>query len=628
MEQQTTDRLINSFGSALRPIDTRELWLWLEENMPLPNVYNPQGRFCINTYPYLKRPMIDALDNNIKQINLPAAVQTGKSLLQEVFMPYIILEEPGPLLKIHDTQDNAKKNVEERIIPLLNNNKDIKRLLDRQRFSARKSGIQLPHMTCRISGPAESNLVAYSARYVLGDEIWQWQASHHTDVIEKLKNRQSAFYAIKKMILSSQPDYEGSEWHKQCMAGRWWEYGWRCPDCNTLQLYEWNGEKDGKYYGMIFDKTEEDENEIKDYNKKAESARLVCQHCFHEVKDTPTNRRSLVMDGDYILIHSGNDNSIHSYSWNQFVNISIPFKDIALKYFDAVIQKRTLGLRTKHELFRQQTLGRFWKQGQVMDVRKLMTEAYKSSDSWSEETIRFLTIDVQKDFLYWLVRAWSNSTAESRLIDWGTCPNFNDIEEIITKYKIHPLCVGVDSGANTREVYKETIQHGKVITLSNGKRTFAQWVALRGDGGNSPLSPKKFYQHTIIENGKSIKIDKLYSPVTYVDCQWPANSKFKMFRATLYNWSNYSVKTVLQNLRDHKLPFNWKINERATTEYQMQLHSEELNSKKGRYEQITGVPNHAWDLEAMQLCMSLIGGCFCPSAESMNDIAKAPELIQ
>ena len=614
-----------SFGKGLRPIDTRPLWEWLHEACPLPNVFNPPGRFNIDFYPYLRRPMEDLLDDaGCKQLNLAACTQAGKSLLQQVFIPYIILESPGPCLMIHDTQDNAKRVAEERIIPLLKNNPDIKRMLNLSRFAARKTGIQLPHMTFRISGPAESNILGYSAKIVLADEIWRWQADGHKGVIEKLKNRQSAFNATRKMVLAGQPDFEGSDWHKECTKGFWWEWGYKCPKCHTLQLYEWNGEKDGKFFGMIFDKTEEDEEEKPNYDKKAASARLVCQHCFHEIADTPTNRAELMSNGDYILIHKGNDSSIHTYSWSQFCNRSVPFKQISLAYFDAVIEKRTLGLRIKHELFRTQTLGKFWKFGQQVDTRKLMTEAYSSSEEWPDETIRFLTLDPQKDYINFLVRAWSNKVPECRLIDWGTCAGFSEVEEIITKYKIHPLCVGIDSGNDTREVYKESVQHGKVITLKNGKRMLAQWTCLRGDGGI--VFPKKFYRHKILEpNGKTIDIDKLYSELSLVDCQWPQTSKFKMCRANLYTWSNFSVKSVLQKLRDSQLPFRWKLNERANADYNKQMFSEELNKKSGRYEQIGDTPNHVWDMECMQLVMALQSSTYCPSASDMNELTKEEE---
>jgi len=216
MEAQLQNKLVSAFSNNIRKIDVRPIWEWLEQHVTLPNVYNPQGRFSISFYPYLRFPLSDLLDNEVKQINLASAVQTGKSLLQELFMPYIILEESGPLLKIHDTADNAKKCVEERIIPLLNTNKDIKRLLSGNRFSARKTGFLLPHMPLRVNGPAESNLVGFSARYILGDEVWRWQADNHKDIINKLRNRQSAFNSVKKMVLSSQPDYEGSDWFKEC----------------------------------------------------------------------------------------------------------------------------------------------------------------------------------------------------------------------------------------------------------------------------------------------------------------------------------------------------------------------------------------------------------------------------
>lgn len=626
MTTDLTNKLIKSFSKELRPLDLSPLWIWLAKNVTLPNVFNPQGKFRIDNYPYLKEPMIDILNNNIKQLNLVACTQAGKSLLQQLYFLYIILENPGPILMIHDNEVNAKRVIEERIVPLMMNNPDTKRLLENKRYSAKKSGFSLPHMTCRVDGPAEGRLHGYSAKIVLADEVWQFQASHHYDVITKLKRRQTAYNSVKKMVLSSQPDYEGSDLHKEVQLGNHYEYGWRCPECNELQLYEWNGEtNDGKFYGMVMDKTKHDENDIPDYNKKASSSRLVCQHCFHEIKDTPINRKSLVIDGDYILVHKGNDDSIKSYSWNQFMNVSISFKEISMAYLEAVIQQRTTGLRTKHELFRQQVLGKFWKMGQQIETKKLMVEAYNSSDLWKDETIRFLTMDVQQSCIHWLIRAWSNKLPESRLIDHGTIIGFSEVDEIVKKYNIHPLCIGIDSGFATKNIYAESIQRGKIITTKNGKKMLAQWTCLKGDGG-SGLTPKKFYKHKIIQsNGNSIELDKLYSPVSLVDPMFPVGSKFKSFRANLYAWSNYSAKFLLERLRDHKLPFDWKLNERANADYNYQMFSEELSSKTGRYEKVHD-KNHMWDLECMQLIMSLQSDCFHPRASELNDITSSPEL--
>lgn len=627
MTTEQKQQLVKAFSSQLKPLDTRPMWEWLHDHISLPSVFQPAGTFNIDFYPYLKRCMSDLTNDQCKQLNIASCIQAGKSLLQQLYIPYILLESPGPLMLTCDTSDNVKKVLEERVIPLLRHNKQTNKLLAGNRYSAKKSGLLLPHMTFRAGGPAESNVLGYSARFVLGDEIWRWEADYNRDTIEKLKGRQLAYNAIKKMLLVSQPDHEGSEWHKQCMKGLWWEYGYRCPSCRVLQQYIWNCNEDpewkdgNKEYGMVFDDTEDG-----NYDKKAGSARLVCKHCFHEIKDVPESRKALVRDGDYILIHQGNDSSIHSYSWNQFVNLSIPFKQLGTSYFDAVIQKRTTGLRTKHELFRQQILGKFWKVGQQVDMKKMFMSAYASSEEWKDETIRFLTLDVQKDHLFWLVRSWSNKCPESRLIDWGSIVNFSELEDLKKKYKIHPLCIGIDSGYETKNVYAASIENGQVITLPNGKRDFARIICYKGDGG-SGLSPKKFYRHKITENGKSIDIDRLYSTLTVVDPQFPVGSKYKLLKAHLYVWSNYSIKTILFNLRDNKLQFKWSVNnERANAEYQRQLFSEELSIKTGRYEQLGDTPNHLLDLEALQLVMALQADCYHPSASEMNSIAAGPEL--
>lgn len=598
------NELLKSFTSGLQKIDTRYVYEWCADNIKLPPTYAINGRFNVELSPYLKKPMRDLTDNSIRQINLCCSTQTFKSGINEVFTPYCILQNPAPMLRIHQSDPAANTCLETRILPMLRNNDSIKLLLTGVKYNSKNGVLNMPTMFIKSCGTSENNLHGLSIKYAILDEVWLYTDK---EVVDKVKARLTAFEKNYKLIITSQPDIEGSQLWGEYNKGNIFHYGWRCPSCQKLQTYEFNGEKNGRNYGLIW--LPNNQERTLSYDERTNGTVLVCQHCFESVEDNEDSRISLVQNGDYIQIQNGNP-TIASYSWPCFVNKDISFKKIATDYLEAKTEYRNTGLDEKLKLFRNQKLGLFWKRNELIDSQKLLLDTYNTNEKWLEESHRFLTIDVQQKVIYWLVTAWSNKVSEARLIDWGVCVGFDEINAVKIKYNIHPLCIGIDSGNDTVPIYKESVQRGEVITLKNGKKFWAQWMCLKGDGGK--LTPRLSYKHA---DGS----DRLYSMQSEKDCQWAYGSKYAKLRARLFLWSNLSVKTILANIRDGKLPFKFKFNERADETFNQQMYSEQLNSKTGRFEQVNGIENHLWDCFAMSLTMALMAKCFVPEASNINN---------
>ena len=229
-----------------------------------------------------------------------------------------------------------------------------------------------------------------------------------------------------------------------------------------------------------------------------------------------------------------------------------------------------------------------------------------------------MTVDVQRtgNVKYWLVRAWHKNGNESRRIDFGVARDWEDIEKVREKYKVPYPLVGVDSGdgSRTQEIYQECIKHGQVVKVGN-VRQYASWCPLKGDG-------KVSYKH-------SDDVVRLYSPISNQDSQFPIGHKLKGIPAPLILWSNYSVKTILANLRDNKISgVVWKIY-RPDSEYDTQMYSESLldvvDKKSGvsvkRWIQ-TRADNHWLDVEAMNLVMAMRANVFSATKINEEDIKQ------
>jgi hypothetical protein len=203
--------------------------------------------------------------------------------------------------------------------------------------------------------------------------------------------------------------------------------------------------------------------------------------------------------------------------------------------------------------------------------------------------------------MYWLVTAWSNKVSEARLIDWGICAGFDELINIKTKYKIKPHCIAIDSGDDTVSIYKESVLRGEMY-----KNLWVTWCCLKGDGGK--ISPKVDYTHP---DGTK----HYYGTVSQPDPQWQFGSKFAKYRARLYLWSNYSIKTLLTNIIAGRSPFKFKFNHRADETFTNHMYSERLDAKSGRFEKNTqDTRNDLWDCMCMALVLALMSKCYIPEA--------------
>ena len=272
--------------------------------------------------------MEDMTDNSVRQINLACSTQTFKSGIQEVLTPYIVLQDPSPVLRVHQSQPAAADCMTTRIIPILKNNSAITTLINTAKYNAKSGLYNLGNMFIKAVGTSENNLHGLSIKYAILDEVWLYDDDN---VVNKVRARTTAFEKNYKLILSSQPDIEGSQLHREYMKGNIYHYGWRCPKCNSLQLYQFEGTPGQSGLNWTAsDKLTMDE--------RTNHTVLTCADCHFDVTDTEDNRINLVQNGDYIQLASG-DPTIHSYSWPAFVNKDITFKKIAMKWWQWPIFK-------------------------------------------------------------------------------------------------------------------------------------------------------------------------------------------------------------------------------------------------------------------------------------------------
>jgi phage terminase large subunit GpA-like protein len=615
------EELLVTYRSAFQRPYNKGFLKWCEENIELPTAYSIPGRLEITeTSPYLIAPMRDFDNPKIEQINLIASTQCGKSLVKELAIPYVIINNPGPVFNIFHSKDVSDVFMETRIIPLLKNCKVMKPLLEYNKFSTKKSGINLAHMSVTCGGSGTALQHGMSVRFLFLDEVHQFGLGE----FDKFKARTTAFSKRRKIIVASQPNGKDSELERIYLSGLVYEWQWCCPHCKQVQPFNWSKQrKDETFCGFNWDTILNEDGETTNIAQSAKTTWLECEECRGKVYDTPAERRRLNDAGQYVLIKNDGDPSIVSYTWPNFVNINLSFESAAVQYMLAKRFKKTTGLDEPMKIFVNQVLGKFYKAEPMLDMQALLCEPYDVNDTNNQDWVRTMGVDVQRSggVKYWVIFAWHKNGNESRRIDFGIARTWDELEEIRIKNKVPLQCLGIDSGdgENTQNIYQECIKRGKVIQQGRNLG-YVCWQPMKGD-------QKISYKH---KDG----VTRLYSEISPQDACFPIGSKFKGIPAPLLLWATTSVKIILANLRDNKLPgIKWKL-DRPDADFDTQLRSEGLRevvdkrtgATVNRWVEI-GHDNHYLDACAMALTIAMQAGVMSSTFTSDTELRKLASII-
>lgn len=167
---------------GFRPPEALSLSEWADKYRRLSAENSAEaGPWRTHRTPYLEEPMNAFTDPRVKRIVMVAASQVGKTELELNAIAYIIDQDPGSILYIHPTLEEAKKFSRQRVAPLIRDNKKLRDKVSD--IKARDSGNTIlqktfPGGVLTITGSnSPAALASTPIRYVIGDERDRWAAS-------------------------------------------------------------------------------------------------------------------------------------------------------------------------------------------------------------------------------------------------------------------------------------------------------------------------------------------------------------------------------------------------------------------------------------------------------------------
>lgn len=211
---------------------------WAEQRRYLsPETSAEPGLWRTSRTPYLKEPMDAVSDPKVHNVVVVACSQVGKTELELNSIGTFMDIDPGTILYIHPSLDEARKFSEQRLKPFLRDCPTLKSKVAESKVkssSNTKLMKSFPGGTLSLVGSnTPQALASIPARYVIGDERDRWAktAGAEGDPWELAVKRQQTFYN-KKAIEVSTPTIKGSSAIEVSFA-RGTQERWchKCPTC-------------------------------------------------------------------------------------------------------------------------------------------------------------------------------------------------------------------------------------------------------------------------------------------------------------------------------------------------------------------------------------------------------------
>ena len=592
MPETESEYLENLWREAWTPPDRQDVWKWAEEHIEsIP--YSPiPGRFRISNSPMLRDVMQEMVNPRTRLVSIIAAVQSSKSTAIEVALCYIIANLPGPTLWLDQNDDDARDQAEGRLRKLFDHCLPVKALYPADKYKLRNTTIHFANgMTLWVEGAYnKSNLQRRSIRWLIGDETWRWPAGHMAEA----EARTTAFGWLGKCIFCSQGGFAEDDTHTKFATTDQREWMFTCPHCGEQQPFSWTC--------VEWSKDCKDADGNYDFRQVRATTHMRCAHCQAHFDDRDDVRRDLNARARFVAMNPNAAAEYVGFHWNALATMS--WGMLAELYLRAKAAARK-GDYTQLRQFYQKRLALPWNDVQEDYHLETTPSDYRMGEPWEQEgniggiALRFLTVDVQRESFYVVVRSWALD-GSSRLMDCAHVQTWEDIVTMQERYGIRANLVFVDAGYSTYEVYTRCAEHG--------------WTALMGDKRNT-------FTHRP-SGGKPV--ERFYSPKRSINLGY-ANGGTRS--CDMFFWSNLGIKDALFRLRSNTTPPLWEIPGNAPADYLDMLDSESRTYEKGRWvwRQIGNRPNHYLDCEAMQVCGAIMLKLVGSESSTGGDVLTTPQ---
>lgn len=512
------------------PPDRRPIYEWAADNVWLSQSYTIQGRFNVHLSRYLVEPFAALQNDLVREVVMVAPVRSGKSMIADVWMPWIVANDPGPSMWCLQTDPVAKRHAETRTMPMLRMCEAVQPFMPEDRHKLRTQEVIFRHgMPLYVQGPSLGNLQTVGVRYMIVDELWMWepgrfgQATARLGDYEKIQN--------SKLLVISQAGVKDDELDQEFRRGDQREWQVPCLRCGAFMPAVFSGRRpDGTRWGMRWDDGDGTRDKLGHWNLAAvlPTVRWECRDCGHPHLGDSRTTAEWNRQGKYVASNSKAPPSIQSFHVSSIVTRE--WRALVEEFLEAQNALK-VGIVEPLMLFTQKRDAMPWSEDLTSRDDQAQTVAIQSD--WPDEVARFLTVDRQAEGLHWAtIRQWAK-TGESRRLWFGKLYSEDEIIGKALEHKVPSNRVLIDSGFDSKLVYGMCVRNG--------------WIALKGD-------ERANFQHMLKSRGRMIPVLRSYAQPVQADPEIGTTHEGRRY-ARLIRWSNPTIKDRLQRIIERGL---WK----------------------------------------------------------------------
>lgn len=421
------------------------------------------GPFDPDYMPYWKEPAECLTNPVIREIAILKATRTGGSenvLLNAI--RYSVAMKPQPVLYVTSDQLSAERFMEKRIKRGLKCAKETGRAY--KAAQSTQHDVAFPTMDLRVTWPKAKQAFKQDGwAMVLCDEVSTWP-----EYSADMARRRTDSYPFPHIIFLSSPDPAQRRSSDEDPIFIEYNNGdrrkWFIPDPGGGEFSFGMGTTEA--YGLRWEKSAKRSDGTWDYDKVAGSAHYITPS---GTRIDNKDRLDFVRRGRWVATNPNAKTTVRSYHVPCFLS---PFKsgdfgEVAVAFLKAE-SAGAVALRT----FVYEYLAEPWTQDveRIYDdqVTRRVGEYFAKSSFFDKlvdyakvQRARFLTVDVQKLNLWYVVREWCVG-GDSCLIEWGYCVTWDDVDAIALRNKVEAVLVDSGYAIRKSEVYEECIRRRMV----------------------------------------------------------------------------------------------------------------------------------------------------------------------
>jgi len=569
--------------------DRAPIYDWARRNVQLPESYATPGPFNVRLSPWLV-PIFDALqDPLVRRVHFRKAVQIGGTLVADVWLPWIIANDPGPISWTMQTDEMVEKHAKTRLWPLLERCRPVAAMLPKPGPHRTTTEIYFGGFFLTLNAANLSTQQSQSIRYKVNDELWlpRWQEIYGHAVARVSKFEEVGRGKIYNSSQAPVMDAEtGNVEDSSFRSGDQGEWHAECPACRKLHAIAFEQLTETKDRGgVVWDKAARRDDDTWDVARVVETVRFRCINCGHESADNDATRAGWAKTGRYVPQNPKASREVKSFRIEALV--TRPMRLLAEEWAHAENAWVRTGDESAKIEFRTKREARPWIVEKKSVNLLVKDSGYKLADHADgqpipDEAIRFLAIDRQQDHWWCEVGAFSTAQAPRyRQLWFGRIDTRDQLRQLQQRYKVADACVAQDRGYRPADVDRDCAEFGWRSMRGYGRRTWTMRDEASGQMINFPFSD-------------------------------PQVSDYRGGDVYFYNWSGDYFKDLLAAALEGKGDLRWEMPSDVNPLYLEHLkgeHKVEVRTGVWEWREVrSNAPNHGLDTSAMLLCMATIAG--------------------